>query len=313
MTFGLNTQNPLISNGRFLTPDNYWVEINDNNDIPNILKDIGINVNNHISYVIDRGYGDIIGRTNYWLWLNELCPVSIEFQSCEHHTEVFRYNVESTIDKVECLMDQYGYTDYTFKIIDDKRFRELKEKKHEANKGNYFFINLYNKLQDWYPFTKTWTGLFSDYVIYYKYDYADWEAVLLNWSSNQDKVMGISDEEKYNAKCDEIVSNLEKKHTVKIMDYTWPASRWFDEMRKAKFVVTNRGAGLYISAPMMMPICLTVMEKHLEKFRYFHNFTKKIVFSVDPEWIGNLDNDHKDFVNMPKHKYIKEGFNGIFR
>ena len=54
--------------GKFLTPDNYWVEINDNNEIPKILNDIGINVNNHISYVIDRGYGDIIGRTNYWLW-----------------------------------------------------------------------------------------------------------------------------------------------------------------------------------------------------------------------------------------------------
>ena len=41
MTFGLNTQNPLISNGKFLTPDNYWVEINDNNEIPKILNDIG--------------------------------------------------------------------------------------------------------------------------------------------------------------------------------------------------------------------------------------------------------------------------------
>jgi len=301
-------QNPLISNGRFLTPDNYLVKLNKVEDIPSILHDCGIDIEKPISYAIDRGYGDVIGRTNYWLWLNQLCPLSLNFVVVEDHYELFRHNVETTVERTELLMNEYDFSNFTFETVDDKKFHNLKDNKHQSNNGNYFCINLYNKLQDWYPFKKTWTGKFSNYVAFYDNDYADWERVLLTWSQNQDKVNGISDEKKYLKFKENIVSNLKKQYEVKKFDYTISTPQFIDTIRKANFTVSNRGAVPYITACMNAPQVLTIKQKYLETYRYYCNFTKNIVYCDDPIHIGKLSNQHKDFFTCEKHKYIKEGF-----
>lgn len=311
-------QNPLLKNNKILSFRNCWVD-----DIFEEFKLTGLDLNKPIHLVIDIGYGDIVSRMNYLLWLSEIVNLKVNFIIKKQHTFPVLKNKESLVEKVHYLFKLWKCNiQYDFDIVDHKTWVYINDKKHNfrykrlditeewknlncnvLDSKQIWHPNLRNPLQTWYQFKdKQWSGKNSKKVSIYQFWPADWNLLKEAVNAVGDKVMDIVDENTYVKYYERLNRFLSLKYDVVNIDYSMTPEELINHIQTSAFVVSARGAVPYLAQCMNVPMCMIIKNDHLRTAPIF-NTKNNVVFSTSIDYISNLHNEHEDFKLKPKHKY----------